>query len=127
MDEALYFPVSGRTALLIGIEESKISRGISKKDGPNDPFLVSLNAIETISAHLSVDITVEANLVMGCIMSTCGRSWRDPILCWVRELCPPIKSIGISALNAFATPVRACVVPGPAVTTAQPGFPVILA
>ena len=70
MDEALYFPVSGRTALLIGIEESKISRGISKKDGPNDPFLVSLNAIETISAHLSVDITVDANLVIGCIMST---------------------------------------------------------
>ncbi len=81
MEEAEYFPVSGTTALLIGIEESRISRGISKKEGPKDPLRVSLKAIETISAHLSVDITVAANLVIGCIMSTWGRSCNDPILC----------------------------------------------
>ena len=52
------------------MEESKISLGISRKEGPKEPFLVSLKAIETISAHLSVDITVAANLVIGCIMST---------------------------------------------------------
>ena len=69
-DEALYFPASGKTALLIGIEESSISLGISKNDGPKDPFLVSLKAIDTMSAHLSVDITVAANFVIGCIMST---------------------------------------------------------
>ena len=33
---------------------------------------------------------------------------------------PPISSIGLSARNAFAMPVTASVVPGPAVTTAQP-------
>ena len=47
-----------------------MSLGISKNDGPKDPFLVSLKAIDTMSAHLSVDITVAANFVIGCIMST---------------------------------------------------------
>ncbi len=77
-----------------------------------------------MSAARAVSGTVAANLVIGVIMSTCGRSWRDPILCWVWAPCPPISSMGDSARKALATPVTASVVPGPAVTTAQPGLPV---
>ncbi len=38
-----------------------------------------------------------------------------------------MSNIGLSALKALATPVTASVVPGPAVTTAQPGLPVMRA
>jgi hypothetical protein len=38
-----------------------------------------------------------------------------------------MSSIGLSARRALATPVTASVVPGPAVTTAQPGLPVMRA
>lgn len=80
-----------------------------------------------MSAARAVSGTVAANFVMGVIMSTCGRSWSEPILCWVCAPWPPMRSMGDSARNAFATPVTASVVPGPAVTTAQPGLPVMRA
>ena len=34
--------------------------------------------------------TLAANLVMGDIMSTCGRSCSEPILCCVSAPCPPM-------------------------------------
>ena len=80
--------------------------------------------MEHMSATRSVVTTFAANFVIGFMMSTCGRSWRDPILCWLSAPWPPINSIGLSARKALATPVIASVVPGPAVTTAQPGLPV---
>ncbi len=83
--------------------------------------------METMSATRSVEGTVAANLVIGVIMSTCGRSCSEPILCWLSAPWPPMRSMGLSALKALATPVTASVVPGPAVTTAQPGLPVIRA
>ena len=78
----------------------------------------------TMSATRSVENTPDANLVIGVIMSTCGRSWSEPIRCWVSELCPPIWRIGLSERKAVATPVTALVQPGPAVVTTQPSFPV---
>lgn len=83
--------------------------------------------MDTMSAARAVSGTVAANLVIGVIMSTCGRSCSDPILCCVWAPWPPISSIGDSARKALATPVTASVVPGPAVTTAQPGLPVMRA
>jgi hypothetical protein len=77
-----------------------------------------------MSATRSVVTTLAANLVIDFIMSTCGRSCSDPILCWSRAPWPPISRNGLSARKALATPVMASVVPGPAVTTAQPGLPV---
>ena len=62
-----------------------------------------------MSATRSVVSTVEANLVIGVIMSTCGRSCSEPILCWFSAPWPPISSIGLSARNALATPVTASV------------------
>jgi hypothetical protein len=83
--------------------------------------------MDTMSATRSVPGTVAENLLMGAIMSTWGRSCSEPILCWLSAPWPPISSIGLSARKALATPVTASVVPGPAVTTAHPGRPVILA
>lgn len=71
-----------------------------------------------MSAVRAVSGTVAANLVIGAIRSTCGRSCGDPVLCRLRDPWPPISSMGLSARKAFATPVTASVVPGPAVTTA---------
>ena len=77
-----------------------------------------------MSATRSVEKTPAANLVIGFIMSTCGRSCSEPILCWVSELCPPMCRMGLSERNAVATPVTALVQPGPAVVTTQPSLPV---
>ena len=77
-----------------------------------------------MSATRSVLGTVAANLVIGDIMSTCGRSWSEPILCWVRAPWPPMCSTGLSERNAVAMPVTALVQPGPAVVTTQPSLPV---
>ena len=112
------------TALSSGTLLSRMSRPISRYTGPGAPAIASRNAIEHMSATRSVVTTFEANFVIGFIMSTWGRSWREPILCWFRAPWPPISRNGLSARSAFATPVTASVVPGPAVTTAQPGLPV---
>lgn len=37
--------------------------------------------MDTMSAARAVSGTVAANLEMGAIISTCGRSWSEPILC----------------------------------------------
>src|ERR1700730_6085438 len=50
----------------------------------------------TMSAIRSVTGTVAANLVMGDIISTCGRSCRDPILCWPSEPWPPMWRTALS-------------------------------
>ena len=78
----------------------------------------------TMSATRSVEGTVAANLVIGAIMSTCGRSCSEPILCWVSAPWPPMCRIGVSARKAQAIPVIALVQPGPAVVTTQPSLPV---
>ena len=101
-----------------------MSRPISRNAGPGAPAIASRNAIEHMSATRSVVTTFDANFVIERIMSTCGRSCSEPILCWLSAPCPPISSMGLSARKALATPVMASVVPGPAVTTAQPGRPV---
>ena len=80
--------------------------------------------MEHMSATRSVVRTLDANFVIGFMRSTCGRSCREPMRCWLSAPWPPIRSIGLSARSALATPVTASVVPGPAVTTAQPGRPV---
>ena len=77
-----------------------------------------------MSATRSVDITVVANLVIGFIMSTCGRSCSPPIFHWPSALWPPMWSTGLSERNAVAIPVTALVQPGPAVVTTQPSLPV---
>ena len=77
-----------------------------------------------MSAMRSVDGTDAENLVMGAAMSTWGRSWSEPILCWLRAPCPPMWSTGLSERNAVAMPVIALVNPGPAVVTTQPRRPV---
>ena len=81
-------------------------------------------AIAIMSATRSVLGTVAANLVMGDIMSTCGRSWSEPILCCVSAPWPPMCKTGLSERNAVAIPVTALVQPGPAVVTTQPSLPV---
>ena len=43
-----------------------------------------------MSAIRSVCGTVAANLVIGDMMSTCGKSCSEPILCWLSAPCPPI-------------------------------------
>ena len=101
-----------------------MSRPISRYTGPGAPAKASRKAIEHMSATRSVVTTLPANLVIGFMMSTWGRSCSEPILCWLRAPCPPISRNGLSARKALATPVTASVVPGPAVTTAQPGLPV---
>ena len=101
-----------------------MSRPISRNAGPGAPAIASRNAIAHMSATRSVVTTFDANFVIERIMSTCGRSCSEPILCWLSAPCPPISSMGLSARKALATPVMASVVPGPAVTTAQPGRPV---
>ena len=53
-----------------------------------------------MSAMRSVCGTVAANLVIGDMMSTCGRSCSEPILCWLSAPCPPIIKSGLSARNA---------------------------
>ena len=83
----------------------------------------SRNAIDTMSAIRSVCGTVAANFVIGGMMSTCGRSCSEPILCWLSAPCPPIINSGLSARYALAMPVMALVVPGPAVVTTQPILP----
>ena len=122
--EKRYLPASGITASASGTWASRMSRPISRYAGPGAPAIASRKAIETMSATRSVVTTLEANFVIGFIMSTCGRSWSEPIRCWLSAPWPPISSIGLSARSALATPVTASVVPGPAVTTAQPGLPV---
>ena len=112
------------TALSIGTLLSRMSRPISRKAGPGAPAIASRKAIEHMSATRSVVTTFEENFVIGFMMSTWGRSWRDPILCWFSAPWPPISRNGLSARKALATPVMASVVPGPAVTTAHPGLPV---
>jgi len=77
-----------------------------------------------MSATRSVLDTLAANFVIGDIMSTCGRSCSEPILCCVSAPCPPICSTGLSERNAVAMPVTAFVQPGPAVVTTQPSLPV---
>src|SRR5260370_19775025 len=57
-----------------------------------------------MSATRSVLDTVAANLVMGVITSTCGRSCSDPILCAVSAPCPPMCRTGLSERNAVAMP-----------------------
>ena len=78
----------------------------------------------TMSATRSVEDTVAANLVIGAIMSTCGRSCSEPILCWVSAPWPPMCRTGVSERKAEAMPVMALVQPGPAVVTTQPSLPV---
>ena len=107
-----------------GTWASRMSRPISRNDGPGAPESASRKAIEHMSATRSVVTTFAANFVIGFMMSTWGRSCSEPILCWLSAPWPPMSSIGLSARNALATPVMASVVPGPAVTTAQPGRPV---
>ena len=87
--------------------------GSPGRTGPGAPWKHSRKAIDTMSATRSVSGTVAANLVIGVIMSTCGRSCSEPILCWLSAPWPPISSIGLSARKALATPVTASVVPGP--------------
>ena len=65
-----------------------------------------------MSATRSVLGTVAANLVIGVIRSTCGRSCSDPILCCVSAPWPPMCRIGLSERNAVAMPVTALVQPG---------------
>ena len=77
-----------------------------------------------MSATRSVLGTLAANLVIGDMKSTCGRSCSDPILCCVRAPWPPMCSTGLSERNAVAMPVTALVQPGPAVVTTQPSLPV---
>ena len=104
-----------------------MSRGISRNDGPGAPLRHSRKAIDTMSATRAVLGTVAANFVIGASMSTWGRSCSEPILCCESAPWPPMRRNGLSARNAFATPVTASVVPGPAVTTATPGRPVMRA
>ena len=80
--------------------------------------------MEIISAMRSVLRTPAANLVIGVMMSTWGRSCSEPILCWVSAPWPPMWRIGLSERNAVAMPVTALVQPGPAVVTTQPSLPV---
>ncbi len=47
-----------------------------------------------MSATRSVLVTLAANLVIGVIMSTCGKSWSEPILCCVSAPWPPMCSTG---------------------------------
>ena len=122
--DARYWPGCGRTAFSSGTCASRMSRPISRYAGPGAPASASRKAIEHMSATRSVVTTLEANFVIGRMMSTWGRSCREPMRCWLSAPWPPISSIGLSARNALATPVMASVVPGPAVTTAQPGRPV---
>ena len=77
-----------------------------------------------MSATRSVESTLAANLVIGRIISTCGRSCSEPILCWASAPWPPMCSTGLSERNAVAMPVTALVQPGPAVVTTQPSLPV---
>ena len=77
-----------------------------------------------MSATRSVDMTVEANLVIGFMMSTWGRSCNPPIFHWLSALWPPMCSTGLSERKAVATPVTAFMQPGPAVVTTQPSLPV---
>src|SRR5882724_11100919 len=111
-------------ALEISTSRSRTSRGISRYTGPGAPLKASRAAIETMSATRSVLGTVAANLVIGVMRSTCGRSCSDPILCWVSAPCPPMCSTGLSERKAVAIPVTALVQPGPAVVTTQPSLPV---
>ena len=101
-----------------------MSRGISRYAGPGAPLKHSRAAIDTMSATRSVERTPAANLVIGRIMSTCGRSCSEPIMCCVIAPCPPMCSTGLSERNAVAMPVTALVQPGPAVVTTQPSLPV---
>ena len=80
--------------------------------------------MHTMSAMRSVDKMPAENLVIGAIMSTCGKSCSEPILCWVSAPCPPMCSIGLSERNAVAVPVMTLVLPGPAVVTTTPSCPV---
>jgi len=58
---------------------SSTSRGISRYAGPGAPLKASRTAIETMSRdNRSVLDTVAANLVMGVMPSTCGRSAAIP-------------------------------------------------
>jgi hypothetical protein len=79
--------------------------------------------METMSAMRSVCGTVAANLVIGDMISTWGKSCSEPILCCDSAPCPPIIKSGLSARKALAMPVMALVVPGPAVVTTQPILP----
>ncbi len=72
----------------------------------------------------SVWQTVVANLVMGRIRPTWSSSCSEPMWAWWRGPWPPMTSMGVWARQALATAVTVSVVPGPAVTTAQPGMPV---
>ncbi len=101
------------TAFAMSISRSSTSRGISRYAGPGAPLKHSRAAIDTMSATRSVERTLAENLVIGRIMSTCGRSCSEPIMCCVSAPWPPMCSTGLSQRNAVATPVTAFVQPGP--------------
>src|SRR3954452_9686889 len=100
------------TAFSTGTLLSRMSRPISRKTGPGAPAIASRKAIEHMSATRSVVTTFEENFVIGFMMSTWGRSWRDPILVLVK---PPL------APNSRDVPVGAKGVGAPGILVVGPG------
>ena len=96
------------------------STGISTKTGPGLPVSAVRMAVVRTSGICRVSDTVQEPLVMGLRRSTCSTSWSEPSPRRPRGAAPPIRSRGLRAEYALATPVTASVTPGPAVTAATP-------
>ena len=96
------------------------STGISTKTGPGRPVSAVRMAVVSTSGIWRVSATDHEPLVMGRSRPTCSVSWSAPSPRSPSGAAPPMRSTGLRAEYALATPVTASVTPGPAVTTATP-------
>src|SRR3989475_10643661 len=77
-------------------------------------------AVVSVSGIWRVSATDHEPFVIGRSSATCSISWRAPRPRKPSGAAPPMRSTGLRAEYALATPVTASVTPGPAVTIATP-------
>ncbi len=104
-----------------------MSTGTSMKTGPGTPPLAISKAFSTVGPSSPTVDTVVAHLVHGRIRESWSMSWSEPRPFRIVAVAPPKRTIGDWAIWAFLTAVMVLVTPGPAVTAATPGRPVIRA
>jgi len=97
------------------------------KTGPGTPLCAQWSASSTVEPRRAIWLTLTAHLVTGFITDMVSMSCSEPRPFRIVAGAPPKISTGDCAICAFLTAVIVLVTPGPAVTAATPGMPVMRA
>ncbi len=103
------------------------STGHSINTGPGTPVCATRNASQMAGTRSLPRFTARAHFTWGLNNANWSMSCSAPRPCSIVAAAPPSITTGDCASCAFFTAVIVLVTPGPAVTAAMPGTPVIRA